>query len=225
MQLKNIDSKGKIFCMLMAIILYAGFAWAGEPILTNFISENPQYEPDKDNPDAFIYQNPAADLAAYQKVLIDPIEIWVAPDSKYKGLDADESKTITDALRQALVKELEPDYPVVNEPGPGVLGLRLAIINVHMKTKKRGLLGYTPVGLVVTTAGNLAGLRTQLSQATIQAELLDGETNEQLGALQDSFHSGKKGKKITWDEVGQRFEFYAKRFRARLDQAHSSRKQ
>ena len=207
--------------MLVVVSLVTGIAWAGEIMSSGFISGNPQFEPDKDFPGTMIYQKPGVNLAAYSKVLIDPIEIWIAPDSKIKGLDADESKEIADTLRQELVKELEPDYPVVNEPGAGVLGVRLAITNVHLKTKKRGLLGYTPIGFVVTTAANMAGMRTELTQASIEAEILDGESNEQLGALIDPFANGKEDEKLTWDDVRKRFEAYAKRFRARIDQAHA----
>lgn len=214
----------KTVCVLV-IVLFAGLAWAGDVKQSGFISGTPQYEPDKDNPGAMIFQKPGADLASYRKVLIDPIEIWVAPDSEYQGLDADESKKITDALRQALLNELEPDYQVVDEPGAGVLGLRLAITNVHLRTKKRGLLGYTPIGFVVTSAANMAGLRTELDQAIIEAELLDGSSNEQLGALIDPFETGEKAEKTTWEEVSKRVEFYAKRFRARLDQAHGGGEQ
>jgi hypothetical protein len=38
------------------------------------------------------------------------------------------------------------------KPGPGVLYVRIAASNVHLKKKSRGLLVYTPAGFVVTAA-------------------------------------------------------------------------
>lgn len=198
--------------------LFASAVWAAEGGSSVFISGNPVYAKDTNSPGAMIYRKPGLNTSAYTKVLIDPIEIWVDEDSEYKGLSADESKAIADTLRQILTKELESKYPVVNEPGEGVLGIRLAITHAFMKNKKRGLLGYTPVGLVLTTAGNLAGLRMELSQATIEAEILDGSSNEQLVALIEPLGDEQAKTKLTWEEVGKRLEIYAKRLRARLDE-------
>jgi hypothetical protein len=205
---------------VVLLTICSAIAWAAELSSSGFISGNPAFEPDKDRPGAVIYRKPGVATSSYKKILIDPIEIFIAADSEYKGLSPDESKAITDALRQALVKELEPDYPVVDEPGDGVLGIRLAITNVHMQTKKRGLLGYTPIGLVVTTAGNLAGARMELSRATIEAELLDGGTNEQVAALIDPLGDNKDDEKPSWEEIGKRLEYYAKRLRARLEEGN-----
>ncbi|MDD5759499.1 MAG: DUF3313 domain-containing protein [Desulfobulbaceae bacterium] len=205
--------------VFMSMIATATWATAGNP--SSFISGSPAYTSDANSPGALVYRKPGVDTSAYTKVLIDPIEIWVDEDSKYKGLSVDESKAIADTLRQVLTKELEPAYPVVNTPGKGVLGIRLAITHVFMKNKKRGLLGYTPIGLVMTTAANLAGLRMELNQATIEAELLDGETNEQIFALIEPLGEDQANTKLTWEEVGKRLEIYAKRLRAKLDEGQT----
>jgi hypothetical protein len=205
------------FLLVIAILtLFVGSCWGADIPEPKFFSGTPHFESDKEFPGALVYRKPDVKVS-YTKVLIDPIEIWVAEDSEYKGIDPDEAKVIADSLRQTIVKELEPEYPVVEEAGEGVLGIRLAITNVYIKTKKRGLLGYTPIGLVVTTIGNLAGLRTELNKATIEAELLDGGTNEQLAAVIDPLGSDGM-EEASWEELGKRLEAYAKRLRARLDE-------
>jgi hypothetical protein len=205
------------FLLVIAILtLFVGSCWGADIPEPKFFSGTPHFESDKEFPGALVYRKPDVKVS-YTKVLIDPIEIWVAEDSEYKGIDPDEVKVIADSLRQIIVKELEPEYQVVEEPGEGVLGIRLAITNVYIKTKKRGLLGYTPIGFVVTTIGNLAGLRTELNKATIEAELLDGGTNEQLAAVIDPLGSDGM-EEASWEELGKRLEAYAKRLRARLDE-------
>jgi hypothetical protein len=189
---------------------------------TGFIEDYPALEPDKDRKGALIYRKPGVDMGIYSKVLIDQIEIWYAPDSKYKGIKPDELKVLADAFREAIVQELEPDYPVVSKPGPGVLGLRIAITNVYVKKKKRGLLGYTPIGLVVTSAVALAGKNISLLDATIEVETLDSETDKRIGVLIDkqSASKEKKKSKTSWDEIEKNLRFYAKRLRARIDAEH-----
>lgn len=200
--------------------LLSGIAWAGAAgQYSGFLQDYPQFEPDKEKKGAMIYRKPGVEVKTYTKILIDPIEIWLAPDSEYKGIEPDEMKALADAFRQALVQALEPEYPVVSKPGPGVLGIRLAITNVHMKKKKRGLLGYTPVGLVVTTGMAMAGKNISLQNATIEGELLDAQTNERLSALIDSQPDveAKAKEKMTWEGIESTLKYYATRLRQRLD--------
>lgn len=60
----------------------------------------------------------------------------------------------------------------------------------------------------------------ELGSATIETEILDGGTNEQLAALIDPFKSDpedSKGEKLSWKTVAERLGFYAKRLRGKLE--------
>jgi hypothetical protein len=205
------------------LLVSAGMALSGDKY-SGFLEDYPKFQPDKDRKGALIYNKPGTSLKNYDKIMIDPIEIWISPKSKYKGIDPHQLKALADSFRQVIIDELEPDYPVVSKPGPGVLGLRLAITDLHMKKKKRGLLGYTPIGFVATTAKNLAvGPNISLVDAVIEAEMLDAHTNERIGALIDKQSASwdqKDKKKTTWVEIEKVLKFYAKRFRGRMDAAH-----
>lgn len=202
---------------------------------SGFLEDYPTFEADKDREGAMIYRKPGVSLKDYTKVMMDPVEIWYAPDCKYKGIKPDELKILADAFRAAIVSELEPDYPVVSKPGPGVLGIRMAITNVEVTKKKRGLLGYTPAGLVLSTAVKAIGDNVSLQDATIEVELLDSQSNERLGALIDRQRKerGAAGKALSalsavqkegasWEEIENTLKFYAQRFRSRLDAEHSA---
>ena len=41
-------------------------------------------------------------------------------------------------------------YQIAASPGPNTLTMRMALTNLHLKKKGRGLLGYTPVGFVAS---------------------------------------------------------------------------
>jgi hypothetical protein len=207
-------------------MLLTSASWAASGAkYSGFLEDYPTLEADKDRKGALIYRKPGVALKNYTKIMIDPMEIWYAPDSKYKGIKPDELKALADAFRESLVSALEPTYPVVSKPGPDVLRLRIAITNVYVKKKKKSILSFTPVGLVVTGAKALAGKNISLVDATIEAEMLDSQSNGRLGVLidrqSDSAEKKKKKKmKTSWENVEKTLQFYAERFRSRMDAEH-----
>ena len=206
---------------LVSSVLLGSTTWAADVVrYSGFLEQYPELKLDADGSGAHIYRKPGTNLGDYDKILIEPIEVWMADDSKYKGFSVDDLKEITDELREKLVAALEPDFPVVSKPGKGVLVIRLAITDVYAKKKKRGLLGYVPAGAVI---GAVTGrYRAKLKDATIEAELLDAQTNEQLSVLIDKLSVSKGGSdKTSWKEISGALDFYAKRFRSRMDAAHS----
>ncbi len=211
-----------IILMTLTFLVTSGGLAMSEDKYSGFLEDYPAFEPDKDRKGAKIYHKPGMSLKNYTKIAIAPIEIWLSPDSKYKGIKPDDLKKLADAFRAAIVAELEPAYPVVSKSGEGVLVLRIAITDVFTKKKKRGLLGYTPIGFIATTAKNLAvGPAVSVVDAVIEAEMLDSQTNERIGALIDRQSASKeKKKKSSWEEIQKTLTFYAKRFRGRMDAEH-----
>ena len=215
----------KVSLIALAILfLSAGMAMSGQEF-SGFIEDYPALEKDADREGALIYRKPGSDWKVYTKIMIDPVEIWYSPDSKYKGISPDDLKILADTFRNAVISALEPVYPVVGKPGPDVLGIRLAITNVSVKKKRRGLLGYTPIGIVVGGVKRLAGVSKSiiLQDATIEAELLDSQSNERVGVLIDKLSATeeiKKKKKREWEDIVAILDFYAKRFRSRMDEEY-----
>lgn len=195
--------------------------WAADTAgYSGFIDSYPDLKPDPDRSGGLIYRKPGVNLGDYDKIMIVPIEILLADDSKYKGFSPDDLKAITDELYRVFLNNLEPDYPVVSRPGKGVLTVRLAITNVYAKKKKRGLLGYIPVAAVVGAATG-EYRKIHLKDATIEAEILDAGSQDQLGVLIDKLPVATGGAEETsWDDISKALDFYAKRFRSRLDEEH-----
>lgn len=198
---------------------------AAEQQYSGFLDDYPKLTPDKDRRGALAYQNPKYNPGDYSKFAIEPVLIWYHPDSKYKGIDPGDLKTLADAFRDTLIEQLSDDYPVVAQYGPGIAIIRIAITDVRAKKKKRGVLGYTPAGLVVTTAMAAAGKNISLQDAALEVELLDSQTGERMGFILDrqslSNPSKKKSKqKTSWKDIQETFDYYAARFKSRLDAAH-----
>ena len=184
---------------------------------SGFLDDYSGLEPDPDRQGAWRYVNPGVDLSQYTKVMIMPIEVLYDPDSKHKNISPDELKVITDNLYNALLGELEPAVPVVGQPGPGVLAVRLGITGVRLENKKRRLIGYTPIGFATTTLANVAGLRVTLKAAGLEAELIDSESGAVVGRLVDrGAATAEISDSTSWEQLDSTMKFYAQRFRSRF---------
>ena len=164
--------------------------------------EMAQLKPDPKVPGLRNYATPGKDLGAYAKVVVGNITLFYAEDSKAKDIDAKEMTEITNALRDALTGALGQHFEVVDKPGPGTVLMNVAVTNLKMKNKKRGLLGFTPIGLVATTAGNLAGKRLVIGHASIQGEFVDGVSGDVLTIFQvDQVKNMDDEKQLSWEDV------------------------
>ncbi len=208
---------------LLGSILLGSTAWAENDVkYSGFLNHYPVLKQDPDGSGGLSYEKAEIDHCSYDKIMIEPIEVWMDDDSKYKGFSPDVFKTITDELYRSLEINLEPEYPVVGEPGAGVVVIRLAITDVYASKKKRGLLGYMPIGAAV---GAMTGKyrRISLHDATIEVEILDGQSLDQLGVLIDKLSAWKGSGDVTsWEEIIATLHFYARNFRSDIDADHSN---
>lgn len=143
-----------------------------------------------------VYLAPDADFRAYSKVMLDPTEVafskkWQSQyNSEQRGLD----QQITDRQVQNAVKDGVKDankifakaftdggYPVVTEPGPDVLRVRTAIINIMVTAPD------------LMTAGMSASGAGSAGQATFVVEARDSTTGAILGRAVDARLAGDTG--------------------------------
>ncbi|MBI5040592.1 MAG: DUF3313 domain-containing protein [Gammaproteobacteria bacterium] len=171
------------------------------------------------DPGAMIWQKPDFNRAAYTKVMIEPITLFISPDSEYKGMKADELKSLSDEFAEVITKTLEPDIPIVHQGGPGVLYIRAALTDVKVAKKKRGLLGYTPIGFVVTSVAHSGVGGISLKDASLEVEMLDPVSGERLGVLVDKAPKAADDKEMSWDAIDKTLAYYATRFKARMQAA------
>jgi hypothetical protein len=154
--------------------------------------------------------------------MIDQPEIVIAEDSAYRGIKPDEVKAVADQMRQAMSKAVSQTLPVVDQPGPGVLYVRIAASNVHLNKKKRGVLGYTPVGFVITTAAEATQQMQQkivLQEMNLEIEIQDSETLEVLNALVDKIRPGEKKPGQSWSSEQEIMDYWADRLNCWLSNA------
>ena len=213
---------------------------------SGFLSDYSKLKPDPDNSGAEIWIKPEFRLKNYDKILLDSIIVWYKDKADYKGIDASKLKILADYLHAAITKALGADYPVVTEPGPGVLRIRIAITElVPTKPEMSVVVLVLPYATIAdlcastTTKGGF-GSSPYVGDAAIESEFFDSVTNERLVAYVDrrigkkydyDFHRGP----VTfvsqaavsyveaytfWSYTKEAFDYWAKELRTRLDKAH-----
>jgi hypothetical protein len=214
------NTSKSFFVLLTTLLLSPGLLFAGAPSTSGFFEQSIDFEKHPDRRNTYRYIKKDLDLGNYDKVAIAPVEIWIDPDSPYKGVQANGIKAMSDRLRQVMVAELQPDYPVVTRAGSRTVGLRLAVTGVKMKKKKRGFFSYMPIGVAAAAVQDDMLNKTMLSDAIIEADLIDTQTGERIAALVDrNMAADLSGNKHEWKEIEEVFDYYAKRFRKSLDES------
>lgn len=211
---------------------------------SGFLSDYSKLKAQEGDPTIEYYFKPDFSFANYNTVILDRVLIWLKDDAEYKGIDPDELKALTDYFREAFIKALGSDYPMVTKPDKNTLRIRTAITNLTpSKPELSVLMLAIPYASVVDLAsGKITGNNTPpyIGETSIEAEFLDSMTNEQLGAYIER-RIGKKydialeeglGKAIQkgydsyfrsftkWGYAKQAFDYWAMKLRKKLDETH-----
>lgn len=163
-------------------------------------------------------------LKGYNQIIIDPINIWFAKDAEYKGINALEAVKLTKQFEKTIKMELADRYPVVMQPGQGVLRLTIALTDVEPSNPTMdSISSIVPFARIFSEASNLAtGKHSFVGSASIEGTLVDASTNKTLIAFIDKRYGDKSISGMT-DELNdakEAFEWWAKRLRKSLDKAH-----
>lgn len=213
----------KFTLTLAAALMLGGLitAWAGEPVVS----------PGEDEGLVLVaiagldhvYARPDANLSAYDKVMLDPVEVSFSkswnPDRAGGPITAAERQKIKDGLakifREELTKGLRSGgYPLVNSPDSNVLRVRAEIRDLYINAPDLPRAGPTRIYAL------------SLSEMRLVAELRDAPT----GALIARVIDYKKDPDAPWlhftsqiDNVAaarRAIAEWAKILRRQLDQAH-----
>ena len=211
------SAAGLVFCVLMP-------AWGQQPQLrlSEFVADPPPLAPLEDGSGAWYWEK--EDIQKnYNAVMFDLPEFFFHPESKYKGIKADELMVLAEAFREAVSIKIAVAYPVVDAPGPQVVRARMALTNVYMKKKGFKPWNIIPASLVAYTVKSALGKNTVLEEASVEVEVLDSQTGERLlvlvnprGQLKDK-ERALEDIDTSWDDIMVTFSNIGDMARARLD--------
>jgi hypothetical protein len=202
-----------------------GDPWKSETFLTDYSGLVPVPARTGQN---FVYEAPGAEakFGHFDAVMVDQPEISLSPSSPYHSAKPDELKAIAEFLRSAVAESLRSrGYEVVDRQGEHVLYLRVALTDLQLKKKRRGVLSYTPIGAVVH--GVKAAVQDVMKEVDIldmagQAEALDSRSGDVLAAIVCKRRapvgaSGGKLDRMTFEEFHAHVTGYGHQMACRLD--------
>ena len=201
----------------------------GQDKQQGFLTNYSLFKPGAEGEANLIWVNPKFEFpggfGAYDKVMIDPITVYFSDDAAFKGVDPDELRELTRALRRAMIDALKDRYPIVEEPGEDVLLVVAALTGIKpSKPVLDTVTSIIPTARVLSFAKKkLTGKHSFVGEAAIEAALLDSLSLETLVAVVDKRSGGKmilgegKGK---YNDAEAAFAFWAKKLRQRLDAGH-----
>jgi hypothetical protein len=185
--------------LAFSLLLCVGVAMSGgfgdyQP--KGFLSDYSGLKPRGGGSGAFIYSNSKVDKSKYKRLMIDRIKVFVKEDADYKGVDPAELKELVDYFHQAIVKAVSDAYPVVREPGPDVVRLRIAVTDLVPNKPEASVVSLVVPFVWVADAGSGVvqdnpGSTAFVGEATVEMEALDSRSSEQVGAYIET-HIGKK---------------------------------
>jgi len=167
----------------------------------------------------FVYRNPNARWASYDKVLIGPIALWRSGTQSLARIPEDDLLELVAHFERAVRTSLGTAFQVVDTPQPGTLQLRLAITDARASDPIVDVRTVRPTDAAKN--GKTGPLGKELSAfidvALIEGEIRDGVTGELLAQGIDRRASGAPPPLPTWEALDRELAFWADGTFARLE--------
>jgi Protein of unknown function (DUF3313) len=130
------------------------------------------------------YVNPSAQWTQYTKILVMPVSFWGDEATKIPLAD---QQALCNFLYQALRDQLGKKFRLVEQPGPGVMVVQVALTDVAAATPVlRSVTMVIPQARALSTLKYLAtGTYPFVGAAQAEAKITDGGTGELLGEWVD----------------------------------------
>jgi hypothetical protein len=163
-------------------------------------------------PETQYFESDCGAWKRYKKVIVEPVEIRFTDDAvaKTKNVEIPELQELADFFRNSLIEAVKDNYEVVTEPGPDVLWVKTAIVDVK------------PVDVVANVISKaLFYIPVDLGEAAIEGELADSLTGERLSAIVDRKMGSMlsiTGTYTTWGATKNAFEDWAEQLSGLLKQ-------
>jgi len=156
-------------------------------------------------PGSSIYFSEGKNLSQYSKFYIGQVAVFLSSEGMQRDVDPSKLNHLSDYFRTELIKALEGKYSLVGlgRRDPGTLHIKAALTDVQ-----------APSGNEESPSSfNVGG-------ASMEAELVDYNTGEIVGAVIVSQTQSGAPDSSSWDNTRGILKSWAQRFRARLDEAH-----
>lgn len=166
-----------------------------------------------------VYKNPQADWKKYQKIILDPVTVWVGKDSQLSDVSAEDRQRMADLFWVKLHEALKTDYEIVQSPGPDVLRIQAAITEAETSNPVLDTVSSIVPQLRVLTGvkGVATGVSGFTGSASVEMKITDSSDKTLLAAAVDRRGGTKNLSGLTnsWNDVEESFRYWAEKVRWR----------
>lgn len=185
---------------------------------TGFLNDYSELKPGTKDQAMLVYFNPAAHWQKYDSVLIEPVSMWSGPEYT---ISANDSQMLTSYYEAALKKNLSKNFKIVDQPGPSVMTVRVALTDATTATPVlRSISVVIPQARLLNSIDKLAtGSYAFVGQAQSEGEVIDSVTGVRLAAAVDRLAGGlsiKNANVWEWGDAEKAMDLWAQRTDQRL---------
>jgi hypothetical protein len=175
-------------------------------------------QPGKEGQAAMVYVNPSAQWSSYNKILLKPVEFWDEPSSKVSQSD---QQMLSTYFSNQLKENLQKNFTLVDQPGPGVLELDVAIVNASAAIPGlRSVSVIVPQARVLNSIQSLAtGSYAFVGSAEAEMKARDSATGQFLAGAIDKRAGGmalSSAAQWQWGDAQNAMNYWAQRIATRL---------
>ena len=167
---------------------------------------------------ALVWLNPNAQWSSYTKIQLLPVEFWAAADSKVSQAD---QATLTEYFYNQLQTNLSKSFTLVDQPGPGVVTLRVALMDATTAVPGlRTISVVVPQARVLNLAQSMAtDSYAFVGSAEAEMKVTDSVTGALLAEAVDQRAGGmgiKSAASFQWGDAQNAMDYWAQKIPNRL---------
>ena len=165
-----------------------------------------------------VYVNPNVNWNKYDKIMLEPVEFWDAADSTVSPAD---QHMLTAYAYNKLKEDLQKDFTLVDQGGPGVMVLQVALVNASASIPVlRSVSVVIPQARVVNIAQSLAtGSYAFVGSAEAMVKASDAVSGQLLLAAIDKRAGGvalSSAAQWQWGDAKNAMDYWAQKIDSRL---------
>ena len=196
------------------------------PKPSGFLGDYSQLTPGPDQAALLRYINPSVDWSQYNQCIIDPVTFYGVDASKVPTAD---QQTLADYFYNKLKEDLQKQCTIVDQPGPGVMRLSVALTDAESATPGlRTVSTIIPQARVLNAVASAGtGSLAFVGSAQGEGQVTDSVTGVRLAAFVDKRVGGSALKNAAvwqWGDTEHVMDFWAQTIADRLQQLRTTGK-
>ena len=174
-------------------------------------------QPGAEGQAAWVYINPNVQWSNYKQVMLKPVEYWDNPDS---GVSPDDQKMLCSYFLNSLQQNLQKNFTLANQPGPGIMTVQVAIINAEAATPGlRSVSVVIPQARILNYAQSVAtGHAAFAGSAEAAFKATDSTTGQLLAESVDKRIGGMAvttAAQVQWGDAEAAMDYWSQRIAQR----------